>query len=578
VFGAQVVLLALALSGLGLSGLAIDVVRRALDARAPLPRFPLGLSPPAAWGAGRTLVAIGLGVLVLAVARALCSYGHGIATGRLIHLEIVPELRTRVFDKLQRLSFRFFDRNASGAIINRVTGDVQAVRSFVDGVLLAGAVMVLSLAVYLVYMLRTHVGLTFACLAPTPLILLATSLFSRFAGPAYRRNRELYDEMVLAMSEGASGITVTKVFGREDHDMERFRRKNRAVLDQQEQVFRRVSRFGPTIQIIAAIDMAILLLYGGTLVARDAMTLGDLIVFVGLWQQFSGQVASMAGIFNTLEQSLAAARRVFEVLDAPLEVETPSRPVAPVAAWGALAFEGVSFAYAPGKPVLEAIDLRVEPGQCLGIFGVPGAGKSTLLGLLPRFFDATAGRVLVGGADVRQLELDGLRRHIGLVFQESVLFRQTVAENIAFGHPEAAREAIERAARIAGAHEFIVELPDGYDTVLDEGAVNLSGGQRQRIAIARALLPQPPILLLDDPTSAIDPHTEHEVLGALAAASRGRTTLLVSSRLSTLRHADRIVVLDGGRIAEQGTHAELMARRGLYFRAASLQVGDEEAA
>jgi ATP-binding cassette subfamily B protein len=578
VFGAQVVLLALALWGLGLSGLAVDVARRALDARAPAPRFPPGLAPPAGWGAGALLLVIGLAVLAIAGARALLSYKHAVAVGRLIHLEIVPELRARVFDKLQRLSFRFFDRNASGAIINRVTGDVQAVRSFVDGVLLAGAVMLLSLGVYLLYMLRTHVGLTLACLAPMPLVLLATSRFSRFAGPAYRKNRELYDEMVLAMSEGVAGITVTKVFGREDHELERFRRKNRAVLDQQQQVFQQVSRFGPTIQIIAAVDMAVLLLYGGWLVARDAMTLGDLIVFVGLWQQFSGQVANMAGIFNTLEQSLAAARRVFEVLDAPLEVESPARPLRPERLAGSVALEGVSFGYAPGRPVLEGVDLRVEPGECVGIFGIAGAGKSTLLGLVPRFFDVTRGTLRVGGIDVRQLDLDTLRRNVGLVFQESVLFRQTVAQNIAFGHPEAGRDAIERAARIAGAHDFIVELAAGYDTVIEEGAVNLSGGQRQRIAIARALLLEPPILLLDDPTSAIDPHTEHEVLAALADATRGRTTLLVSSRLSALRHADRVVVIDGGGVAEQGTHAELMARRGLYFRAASLQVADEEAA
>jgi ATP-binding cassette subfamily B protein len=576
VFGTEVLLLGTAVAGLGLSGLAIDVLRGALDAGAPAPRFPLGLAPAAGTAPGRVLVAIGAGVLAIALVRAAVSFGHGIAVGRLVHLEIVPELRARVFEKLQRLSFRFFDRNASGAIINRVTGDVQAVRSFVDGVLLAGSMMALSLGVYLTYMLRTHVGLTLACLVPTPLILLATMLFTRYAGPAYRKNRELYDEMVLGVAEGIAGMTVTKVFGREPDEIERFRGKNRAVLDQQQQLFRRVSRFGPTIQIVAAVDMAILLLYGGSLVARDAMTLGDLVVFAGLWQQFSGQVANMAGIFNTLEQSLTAAQRVFEVLDAPLEVESPPRPVPLPRVRGAVTFEGVDFGYAPERPVLRGIDLAVEPGRCLGIFGVAGAGKSTLLGLVPRFFDVGRGAVRVDGVDVRELDLDGLRRSIGLVFQESVLFRQTVAENIAFGHPEAGRDAVERAARVAGAHEFIAALPQGYDTVIEEAAVNLSGGQRQRIAIARALLPEPPILLLDDPTSAIDPHTEHEVLAALADATRGRTTLLVSSRLSALRHADEVVVIDGGRVAERGTHAELMAAGGIYFRAASLQASAQD--
>ncbi len=577
-FAAQALLLGLAVSALRASGLAIDVVRRALDAGAPAPHFPAGLTPPATWAAGRVLLVLGGAVLVMAAARAVMSFGHAVAVGRLMHLELVPALRTRVYDKLQRLSFRFFDENASGSIINRVTGDVQAVRSFVDGVLLQGANMALSLGVYLVYMLRTHAGLTAACLAPTPLILLATSVFSRWAGPAYRANRDLVDRMVLTMSEGVHGIAVTKVFGREDHEMRRFRERNRAVLDQQQQVFRRVSRFGPSINAITAVDMAILLLYGGSLVARGAMTLGDLVVFAGLLQQFSGQVASMAGIFNTLQQSLAAARRVFEVLDAPVEVESPPRPVRPARVEGRVRFEGVGFGYAPDRAVLRAIDLEVQPGQCLAVFGAPGAGKSTLLSLIPRFYDPTAGRVLVDGVDVRQLDLETLRRHVGLVFQESLLFRSTIAQNIAFGHPEASRDAVERAARIAGAHDFIAALPDGYDTRVEEGAVNLSGGQRQRIAIARAVLLEPPILLLDDPTTAIDAHTEHEVLEALSAATRGRTTFLVANRLSALRRADTIVVLDRGAIVERGTHADLMARRGPYFEAASLQAADADGA
>jgi ATP-binding cassette subfamily B protein len=574
---AQALLLGLSLAGLGLSGLAIDVVRRQLDPGAPPPRWPAGLAPPGAWPVGRVLSAIGAAVLAMAAARAALSYGYAIAVGRLIHLDLVPELRTRVYAKLQRLSFRFFDRNASGSIINRVTGDVQAVRSFLDGVLLQGTILFLSVGVYLAYMLRTHAPLTLACLAPTPLIALATHAFSRYAGPAYRRNRELQDQMVLAMSEGVHGIAVTKVFGREDHDLARFQGRNRAVMDQQQQLFRRVSRFGPSVQLVSAVAMAILLLYGGALVARQAMTLGDLVVFAGLLQQVSGQVASMAGIFNTLQQSLIAAHRVFEVLDAPLEVESPARPVRPARVAGRVQLEGVDFGYAASRPVLKGVDLDVQPGQCVAIFGAAGAGKSTLISLIPRFYDATRGAVRVDGVDVRELDLEVLRRNIGLVFQEGLLFRSTIAENIAFGHPEAGRAAIERAAKIAGAHAFIAALPDGYDTFVEEGAVNLSGGQRQRVAIARALLLEPPILLLDDPTASVDAHTEHEVLEAIAEATRERTTFVVANRLSALRRADLVLVLADGTIAERGTHAELMARRGIYFRAASLQAADEDA-
>jgi ATP-binding cassette subfamily B protein len=491
-------------------------------------------------------------------------------------MKLVPELRTGVFDKLQRLSFRFFDQNASGSIFNRVTGDVQSVRSFVDGVLLQGAIMLLSLCVYLAYMLHTHVFLTLSCLALTPLLWLFTNLFARWVAPAYRRNRELSDRMVLAMSEGVSGIQVTKVFGREQAELERFERHNALVRDQQSAIFVKVSRFGPTIDFISQLNIGVLLLYGGSLVAKRSMTLGDLIVFAGLLQQFSAQVSSMAGIVNTLQQSLTGARRVFEVLDAPLEVEDPPVPQEPSPLRGRLRFEQVEFGYTKDQPVLTDLTFDIEPGACVAVLGATGSGKSTLLSLIPRFYDPTRGRILLDGVDLKDLALDYLRRNIGLVFQESLLFRSSVAENIAFGNPDASREQVERAATIAGAHEFILQLPDGYDTLLEEGAVNLSGGQRQRLAIARALLLEPKILLLDDPTTAVDAQTEHEVLEAMDAAIEGRTTLIVANRLSTLRRADWILVIDDGRIVERGTHAELLKNRGIYYRAASLQAADRD--
>ncbi|MGC4090060.1 MAG: ABC transporter ATP-binding protein [Polyangiaceae bacterium] len=576
VFAFQVILLVLGVSGLGLSGLAIDVTRHALDPSAPPPRWPLGFTPSSEPAPGHALLVIGGLVLLMAASRALLNYSYSVAVGRLIHLKLVPELRTSVFDKLQRLSFRFFDENASGSIINRVTSDVQSVRSFVDGVLLQGGIMLLSLSVYMVYMLRTHVGLTLACLSLTPLIWLLTARFSRWARPAYKRNRELADEMVLAMSEGIHGIQVTKVFGREEEELSRFRERNHAVLEQQQEIFRRVSRFGPTVQFITHLNVAVLLVYGSYLVIAGSLTIGDLVVFAGLLQQFSGQISSMAGIINTLQQSLTGARRVFEVLDAPLEVASPARPREIATLRGHVRFEHVSFAYEAGDEVLRDIDFEVAPGRCVAILGLTGAGKSTLLSLIPRFYDASRGRVLVDDVDVKEMELDTLRKNIGLVFQESLLFRNTVAQNIAFGHPGASRDAIERAARTAGADEFIRELPQGYDTVLEEAAVNLSGGQRQRIAIARALLLEPRILLLDDPTTAIDPETEAEVLSAMDSAMNGRTTLVIANRLSTLRRADEILVLSDGRIVERGTHAQLMAEHGIYFRAASLQAADNE--
>lgn len=575
VFGYQVVLLGLGVAGLGLSGLAIDVIRHALEPGMAAPRWPFGLTPPA-WSTLHLLCLLGGLVLAAAAARALLNYAYSVAAGELLQMKLVPELRTSVFNKLQRLSFRFFDQNASGSIFNRVTGDVQSVRSFVDGVLLQGAIMLLSLAVYLAYMLRTHAALTLSCLALTPLLWLFTNLFARWVAPVYRKNRELSDRMVLAMSEGVSGIQVTKVFGREEAERARFQAHNSLVRDQQTSIFVRVSRFGPTIDFISQLNIGVLLLYGGSLVARRAMTLGDLIVFAGLLQQFSAQVSSMAGIVNTLQQSLTGARRVFEVLDAPLEVEDPKRPARPAELSGRIRFERVEFGYTKEQPVLSDLSFEIEPGACVAVLGGTGSGKSTLLSLIPRFYDPTGGRILLDGVDLKDLGLDYLRRNIGLVFQESLLFRSSVAQNIAFGNPDASREQIEHAAKVAGAHEFVVRLPEGYDTVLEEGAVNLSGGQRQRLAIARALLLEPKILLLDDPTTAVDAQTEHEVLEAMDAAIEGRTTLIVANRLSTLRRADWILVIDDGRIVERGTHQELLKNRGVYYRAASLQAADED--
>jgi len=576
VLASQLLLLGLGVGGLGLLGVAIDVTRRAVDPGAAAPRWPLGLAPPAGTPPAAALALLGGLVLVMAGARALLAYGYAIAVGRLVHLRLVPELRSRVFDRIQRLSFRFYDEHASGSIINRVTGDVQAVRAFVDGVLLQGAVMLLSLTIYVVFMARTHAGLTAACLAGSPLLWLLTSLFSRWARPMYRRGRELVDDMILAMTEHVRGVLVIKTFGREAASQARFAARTRALEEHQRHVFRRVSQFSPTVQLVTHASTAVLLLYGGRLVARDALTLGDLVVFAGLLQQLAGQVSSMAGVVNTLQQSLAAARRVFEVLDAPIEIRSPAAPRRLGPERGRVRLERVSFAYHGGPRALSEVDLDVEPGHSVAIVGATGSGKSTLLGLVPRFYDPVAGRVLVGGVDVRELELEELRRASGVVFQESLLFNATVAENIAFGHPEAPRAAVERAAEIAGAARFVRELPQGYDTLLREGAMNLSGGQRQRLALARAVLLDPAILLLDDPTTAVDPETEQEVLAAMEQAMRGRTTLVVASRLSTLRRADSILVLHEGRVVERGTHAELMARRGRYFQAAALQAADAE--
>jgi ATP-binding cassette subfamily B protein len=574
----QVILLSFGLAGLGLTGVGIDVVKAAMQPGSPPPHWPWGITPPAAWSAWHTLTAIAAAILALALARAALNCAYSVAVAKLVQGEIVTALRAQVYDTLQRLSFRFFDANASSSLINRVTRDVQATRLFIDGVLIQSLIMGLSLLVYVVYMSSIHVGLTLACLATTPLLWGISVRFSRLVRPAYRQNRELVDRLVTVLSESVQGIAVIKGFAREPHTLQRFAAANAQVRDQNFWIFGRVTTFGPLITFISQLNLVVLLAFGGALVMRGTLPLGTgLIVFAGLLQQFSSQVANLSNLANSIQESLTGARRVFEVIDTPVEILSPpnARRLAPHLPC-TVEFEHVRFGYDPEAPVLRDVSFVVQPGQCVAILGATGAGKSTLLSLIPRFYDSDAGRVLVDGTDVRELHLDDLRRNVGIVFQENFLFSNSVAACIAFGRPNATREQIERAARVAAAHRFIEKLPQGYDTVVGESGKGLSGGQRQRLAIARAILLEPSILLLDDPTAAIDSQTEHEILEAMESAMAGRTTFVVAHRLSTLRRADFILVLENGRIIQAGRHAELAEQKGPYRWIIAHQLTDEE--
>jgi ATP-binding cassette subfamily B protein len=594
----QGLLLLAAITTLRLAGYGIDLVRFHAQSTTARPPSLWLLEPPAHWPPmGQIALVAGL-VLAMELIRGSLNYVYALSAGTLIHTRIVPDLRSRVYDKLQRLSFRFFDANATGSIIQRVTSDTQSVRSFIDGVLIQFVLLAVSLVCYLAYMLSLNVGLTLACLATTPIMWLVTVVFSRIVRPMYDRNRELVDRVVLRLAESIQGVQVIKGFGREQEEIARFAADNRAVQDQQTGIFWRVSIFGPTIGYMTQINLVILLAYGGWLVTQNQLALGSgLVVFAGLLQQFSSQVANLTNIANSVQQSLSGARRVFEILDTPVTIESlpnavrlSRRPRAPREARGPLApraevvsrsetttmgrieFDHVWFEYNPGVPVLKDVTLTIEPGQRVAILGATGAGKSTLLALLCRFYDPTRGRILIDGHDLRAVDLADLRRSIGLVFQETFLFSNTVAANIAFGHPQATMKQVELAAKIAAAHDFIAALPHGYDTVLGEGGLDLSGGQRQRLAIARAVLLDPAILLLDDPAAAIDPHTEHEILTAMERAMQGRTTLVVAHRLSTLRQCDQVIVMADGRIAQHGTHTSLMEADGHYRDAAESQL------
>ncbi len=571
----QTLLIVLAVKNLGMVGLAIDYLRHVLDPSNLEPHWPFGFHPPPHWSPMQVILMVGATILTIALMRGLLQFAHTTNLSGLTNGQIIPALRAQVYAKLQRLSFRFFDLNTSGSIINRVTGDVQRMRSFIDEVLINGVTLAISLSVYFFTMLMIHPGLALACLLTSPVIVWVSIRFSQKIRPDYEVGSKNVDDLILGFSESVQGMEMIKGFARETDCRDRFEALNQKVCDHNHTVFRKVSRYSAFMEFMTNLNLAILLGYGGWLVYRGELSLGaGLVVFAGLLQQFSGQISNVANLLNIIQQSLIGSRRVFEVLDAPIEILSApnARPIHSTR--GEIQFENVRLDHS--QPVLRDVSFHVKPGQLIAIMGATGAGKSALLSLIPRFYDPSQGRILLDGHDLRDLSLEDLRRHIGLVFQESFLFRATVAQNIAFGSPEATQKEIERAARIASAHEFIQALPRGYETMLQEGGSNLSGGQRQRLAIARALLVNPRILILDDPTASLDPETDAEIFQAMNEMMKGRTTFIVAHRVSSVRKADQILVLDNGKIIQRGTHEELMSQGGLYWRVARHQLIDSE--
>ncbi len=570
----HVLLVGLTLSGLGLTGVAIDYIRHEVDPSSTTPRWPFSWQPPASWEPFAVVSAAAAGILLLAVAAAGLKYAAAIASAALTQ-RVLIRLRSGVYEKLQRLSFRFYDAGESSSIINRAAGDANAVRNFVDGVMIKLLTVILTLAVYLLYMLRVHAWLTLACLVTTPLLIVLSVWFSRKVQPAYRVASELGDDLIRVVVENSQGVHVVKGFAREPEEIDKFTSATHRMRDQKQWIFRTVSNVQPWLGAITQCNMLILIVYGGALVIRGELALGaGMFVFANLLHEFANQIGHITNVMNTIQSSLVSARRVFEVLDAKEEISNSPDAVSLEKASGEVEFQNVTFGYNPATPVLRGITLSIAPGETLGITGETGAGKSTLLSLVMRFYDVTDGALRIDGIDVRGIDLEDLRRNIGIVFQESFLFSNTVAANIAFGSPAASREMIHKAAEVASADDFIADMPAGYDTVVGEYGANLSGGQRQRLALARALLTDPAILLLDDATASVDSETEHEIQAALESAKRGRTTLIVSNRISTLRDCDRIVVLQQGRITEVGTHETLLSESDYYRHLAELQVAE----
>ena len=502
-------------------------------------------------------------ILGLGTARALLMIGRRLISGRQA-LGVEYDLRNGLYAHLLRLSFRFYDRHQTGQLMSRATVDLQSVRFFLGYGLIFFFQHVLTIVGVTAIMFWIEWRLALIALAITPVLVSLAYRYSSVSHPVLREVQQKMADVATVAEENIVGVHVVKAFAQERQEQSKFERRSEDVFDQSVRANRQRALYVPLLSFVPLLAQAAVLLVGGWMVVRRSLTVGEFFEF-NIFVTMLIMPLRMLGMWiGQAQRATASGERIFEILDEPEEVATRpgARPLPP--GDGAIRFENVTFSYGDGRPVLEGIDLEIEAGRNVALIGHTGAGKTTVAALVSRFYDVTGGRVTIDGVDVRDVQLPSLRSAIGIVAQDPFLFSATVRENIAFGRPDATDEEVVLAARLAQAEEFIDALPDGYDTVIGERGITLSGGQRQRIAIARALITNPRILILDDATASVDATTEARIRLGLREAMHGRTTLIIAHRLSTISLADEIVVLDEGRIAGRGTHDELLATNEVY--------------
>ena len=478
---------------------------------------------------------------------------------------IAADMRNQTYAHLQRMSLEFFGGKRTGDLISRVSSDSDRICAFLSIHLLDFVTDVLMMLMTAGILLSCDFHLALAALVPLPLVVyLVYRVRSRLLGGFQAGNRA-WAEMTSVLADTIPGIRVVKAFAQERREIDRFRRANDRVLYANDRVNRLWSFFGPMISLLNDVGLLVVWIVGVWQVYAHNLKIGTLTLFVACITRCYVRLDSMSRVISATQRAAAAAQRVFGIMDREATVPEPVHPVHPGRLRGQIEFRDVAFRYGT-RSVVEGINLTIEPGEMIGLVGPSGSGKTTLVNLACRFYDVAEGAILVDGTDVRSFPIEEYRKHIGLVLQEPFLFYGTIAENIAYGRPDAKREELIAAAKAARAHEFILRLPDGYDSLVGERGQSLSGGERQRISIARALLIDPRILILDEATSSVDTETEREIQLALDNLIRGRTTIAIAHRLSTLSRANRLVVIERGQIVETGAHADLLDRNGLYAR------------
>jgi subfamily B ATP-binding cassette protein MsbA len=512
------------------------------------------------------------GAVLIALIGAIAGYIDNYYTESVAQY-VANDLRQRLYHHLHRLSLKYYDTHKIGNMLSTITSDVGTIQSFASTALLS--ILVDSLTIVGMVFVMLYLNFDFALIAVgvTPFLLLFVARFKKAVKKATHEVRKRQSDIVAVVQEGLESVRSVKAFGRQDLEEGRLREASMETVQAALKARRVKSLLSPIVSVTVSLCVAIVLWRGAGLILRDAMTIGALTVFLSYLNKFFKPVQDLAKMTNVIAQAAVGLERIQTILDADAII--PQKPGArdPGKRRGEIVFEHVAFAYDPAAPVLRDINLTIQPGQRIGVCGPTGGGKSTVLSLIPRFYDPTLGRVLIDGVAVTDYRLDRLREQIGFVLQDTVLFAGSIRDNIAYGRPKATSEEIIQAAKMANAHDFISEMPHGYDSLVGERGLTLSGGQRQRIGIARAIVRNAPILILDEPTAALDTESEKLVMEALERLMKGRTVITIAHRLSTIRDADKIVVLKGGLIAEEGTHEELLTRNRIYAELYRIQAG-----
>ena len=474
------------------------------------------------------------------------------------------DLRVRIYDYLQRLSLSFFERTSTGELMSRVTNDVNALEQFVTHGVILTTVDLMRLVGASAVLMVLDWRLALVVLLPVPLIALGLRRFNRHVRPIYRRVRDRMGDINARLQDDLAGIRVVQAFGQEDAELERFRSVSEGYYQERVSAIRAWAAFFPGISFVAAAGGVLVLGIGARMIIGGQLSLGTLVAFLSYMASFYDPIRRLADVDNTFQQAIAAADRIFELLDEKVDIRDTPDAITLNQIRGDVIFHDVHFHYGDGDEVLHDIDFHIAPGQVVALVGPSGAGKTSIANLLCRFYDPTHGHILVDDHNLRQVQLRSLRRHVAVVLQDTFLFNATVRENLLYGKPDASERELIAAAEAACAHEFIEQMPGGYDTEIGERGVKLSGGQRQRLALARAILADPRILILDEATSSIDAEAEYLIQQALEKVMQGRTSLVIAHRLSTIRNADKIIALHDGKISEVGNHDELLAHGGLY--------------